>query len=81
MVADRADITEEIVRLQSHLKQFESLLTARVPIGRKLDFILQEMGREINTIGSKAQEIHIAKEVIELKAELEKLREQVQNVE
>jgi uncharacterized protein (TIGR00255 family) len=81
LYVDRMDVTEETVRLRSHCEQFSEALTTEGPVGRKLEFILQEMGRETNTIGSKASDGPIAREVVELKAELEKLREQVLNVE
>ena len=81
IMADRSDITEELVRLQSHRSQFFATLTLAEPVGRKLDFLLQEMNREVNTIGSKANDAGIAAVVVELKAELEKIREQVQNIE
>ena len=79
--ADRSDISEELARLQSHFKQFEDCAKSDEPVGRTLDFLAQEMNREINTIGSKAQDSEIAREVVQFKAELEKFREQVQNVE
>jgi uncharacterized protein (TIGR00255 family) len=79
--ADRSDISEELARLQSHFKQFEDCVKTEEPVGRTLDFLAQEMNREINTIGSKAQDSEIAREVVQFKAELEKFREQVQNVE
>jgi len=79
--ADRASIAEEIVRLNSHLDQFSQILEEKNPVGRKLDFLLQEMNREINTIGSKANDLTITQHVVDLKSELEKLREQVQNIE
>jgi uncharacterized protein (TIGR00255 family) len=79
--ADRSDISEELARLQSHFKQFEDCIKTEEPVGRTLDFLAQEMNREINTIGSKAQDAEIAREVVQFKAELEKFREQVQNVE
>jgi uncharacterized protein (TIGR00255 family) len=79
--ADRSDISEELARLQSHFKQFEDCVKSEDPVGRTLDFLAQEMNREINTIGSKAQDSEIAREVVQFKAELEKFREQVQNVE
>lgn len=79
--ADRSDITEELTRLGSHLAQFEEGLKGREPIGRTLDFLLQEMGREVNTIGSKANDADIAVQVVRIKGELEKIREQVQNIE
>jgi uncharacterized protein (TIGR00255 family) len=81
ILADRSDITEELVRLQSHQKQFFATLALDEPVGRKLDFLLQEVNREVNTIGSKANDGEIAMLVVELKAELEKIREQVQNIE
>ncbi len=81
LVADRYDVTEELTRFRSHGVQFEEMLKKREPVGRQLDFLLQEMGREVNTIGSKANDAEIAKHVIQLKSELEKIREQVQNVE
>ncbi len=79
--ADRADITEELTRLQSHYQQFEDCLRSTDPIGRTLDFLAQEMNREINTIGSKANDSLISRQVVTLKAELERFREQAQNVE
>jgi len=78
---DRLDITEELTRLNSHFEQAEQCLCAEQPVGRKLDFLAQEMFREINTIGSKANDAVISKEVVTLKTELEKIREQVQNIE
>ena len=81
IMADRCDITEEIVRMQSHIGQFEALLQSDEAEGRKIDFLLQEMNREINTIGSKANDVEIARQVIEAKSELSKLREQAQNIE
>ena len=81
LLAEKSDITEEIVRFESHIGQMGKLLQGRDSIGRKLDFLLQEMGREVNTIGSKSNDIAIAQDVIELKSELAKLREQAQNVE
>jgi uncharacterized protein (TIGR00255 family) len=79
--ADRSDITEELVRLDSHMIQFEQTLNRADSIGKTLDFLLQEIGREVNTIGSKANDAEIAGHVVEMKAELERIREQVQNVE
>ena len=79
--ADKADIAEELTRLLSHFDQFKSNLAKDEPVGRKLDFILQEMNREVNTIGSKANDTEISHLVIEAKGELEKIREQVQNFE
>ncbi len=80
-LADRCDVSEELTRLQSHMTQFSGMMKRREPVGRQLDFLLQEMGREVNTIGSKANDAEIAQSVIQLKSELEKIREQVQNVE
>lgn len=79
--AERSDVTEELVRLGSHLAQFELALRSREAVGRTLDFLLQEMGREVNTIGSKANDAHISMHVVKIKGELEKIREQVQNIE
>lgn len=79
--ADRGDITEEMVRLDSHMLQFEQQLKRAESVGKTLEFLLQEMGREVNTIGSKANDADIAGHVVQMKAELERLREQVQNVE
>lgn len=81
LFADRCDITEELTRLRSHLDQFTALLKSDGEIGRKAEFILQEIGREVNTIGSKANDLAISKAVIELKNELERVREQIANVE
>jgi uncharacterized protein (TIGR00255 family) len=79
--ADRSDISEEMTRLQSHFKQFDECCKTGEPVGRTLDFLAQEMNREVNTVGSKASDSVIAREVVLLKTELEKFREQVQNVE
>ncbi|MDR2712722.1 MAG: YicC family protein [Clostridiales bacterium] len=79
--ADRSDISEELIRLASHRQQFLLTLQENVPVGRKLEFILQEINREINTIGSKANHLNISQIVIAAKSELEKMREQVQNIE
>lgn len=81
LFAERSNITEETVRLESHLKQARSCLQADEPVGRKLDFIVQEMNREINTIASKANDLEISRWAVEVKSELEKIREQVQNIE
>jgi uncharacterized protein (TIGR00255 family) len=81
LFADRSDITEELTRLQSHFQQFADCGQSREPVGRTLDFLAQEMNREINTIGSKANDAVISREVVTFKAELEKFREQAQNVE
>ena len=81
MFADKCSIDEEITRLNSHLNQMRATLEIAQPIGRKLDFIIQEMNRETNTIGSKANDLEITRNVVEIKSEIEKLREQVQNIE
>jgi len=81
LYADKVNVTEEIVRLRSHLSQLDSMLKSPVAIGRKLDFLVQEMNRETNTIGSKANDFQIAKTVVDMKAEIEKIREQIQNLE
>ena len=81
LFADRCDVTEEITRLRSHFEQFATLLKSDGEIGRKAEFLLQEIGREVNTIGSKANDLTIARAVIELKNELERVREQIANVE
>lgn len=81
LYADRCDVTEEVTRLNSHLVQFQATLKSEEPLGRTLDFLLQEIGREVNTIGSKANDADIATHVVKLKGELEKIREQVQNIE
>ena len=81
LMADRSDITEELVRLASHFSQFDAALLLSEPVGRKLDFLMQEMNREVNTIGSKSNDVEITTLVIQIKAEMEKMREQVQNVE
>lgn len=81
LFADRCDITEELTRLRSHLDQFAALLRGGAEMGRKAEFILQEIGREVNTIGSKANNLEISRRVIELKNELERVREQIANVE
>ncbi len=81
VLADRSDISEELVRLKSHLQQLKSLLTEAQPVGRKMEFLLQEVNREINTIGSKSLDGAISERVVTVKAELEKMREQVQNIE
>ncbi len=81
LFADRCDISEELVRLKSHLKQFRQLLRSSEPTGRTLDFLCQELFREINTTGSKANEVEITRCVVDFKTELERIREQVQNIE
>jgi len=79
--ADRCDLTEELTRLGSHLTQFQTAFKSREPVGKTMDFLLQEMGREVNTIGSKANDATIAAHVVKIKGELEKIREQVHNIE
>ena len=79
--ADRVAVDEETVRLRSHLEQMNTMLTSGGAVGRKLDFLLQEMNREANTIGSKCSDVRLARIVVDIKAELEKIREQTQNVE
>jgi len=79
--ADKVAVDEETVRLHSHLGQLEEMLNSGVPVGRKLDFLIQEFNREANTIGSKCTDLEIARHVVDIKAEIEKIREQVQNVE
>lgn len=81
LMAERMDITEEIVRVKSHLHQFVQFVEAKEPVGRKMDFLVQEIHREVNTISSKASDAEISKRVVEIKSELEKIREQVQNIE
>tara|TARA_B110000967_G_scaffold80854_1_gene83591 strand:+ start:2706 stop:3554 length:849 start_codon:yes stop_codon:yes gene_type:complete len=79
-IADRADITEELVRCRSHFEQLDAYMDDSEPVGKKINFLIQEIGREVNTIGSKSPQTEVTKNVIELKAELEKIREQIQNV-
>jgi uncharacterized protein (TIGR00255 family) len=81
LIADRSDVTEELVRLVSHFDQFEALLTSSEPVGRRMEFLLQEMSREANTLGSKSQDVKLSHLVVDIKSQLEKIREQVQNVE
>ena len=81
LFADKVSVTEEIVRLRSHLKQLDSMIKGNVPSGRKLDFLVQEINRESNTIGSKASDYPITKTFVDIKAEIEKIREQIQNLE
>lgn len=81
IMIEKSDITEEIVRIRSHLKHFEEVLKSGDSIGKKLDFVLQEMRREINTIGSKSQYIDISTSVVDMKHELEKIKEQIQNLQ
>ena len=79
--ADKVAVDEETVRLRSHFQQLQEILTSREAVGRRLDFLVQEMNREANTIGSKAQDVEIVRAVLDIKADIEKIREQVQNVE
>jgi uncharacterized protein (TIGR00255 family) len=81
LFAERSDVTEELTRLKSHMKQFRTMIRGNVSVGRSLDFLIQEMNREVNTIGSKASDAAVALGVVGIKSELEKLREQVQNIE
>jgi uncharacterized protein (TIGR00255 family) len=81
LLAERSDITEEFTRLGSHLRQFGDLLSGEGPVGRKLDFLTQEIQREVNTLGSKCRDLSVARDVIDMKTETEKIREQVQNLE
>ena len=81
LFADRVAVDEETVRLRSHLAQLDTLLASDVPVGRKLDFLLQEMNRETNTIGSKCSDLELTQTVVAMKSELEKIREQIQNIE
>lgn len=80
-LADRSDISEEIVRVASHIKQFRTIMKSKEPAGRKLNFLLQELNREFNTMGSKTEKAHVSHTIVEVKSELEKIREQLQNVE
>ncbi|MFR7483556.1 MAG: endoribonuclease YicC domain-containing protein, partial [Eubacterium sp.] len=79
--ADKVAVAEETVRLRSHIEQLFTFLQSEEPIGRKMDFLVQEMNRESNTIGSKAGDVSIARKVVDIKAEIEKIREQIQNIE
>lgn len=81
LLSEKLAVDEETVRLRSHISQFRELLNSNEPVGRKLDFLIQEMNREVNTTGSKAQDITITKTVVDMKSELEKIREQIQNIE
>ena len=80
-LADKSDISEEIVRVMSHIKQFRTIMNSEEPAGRKLNFLLQELHREFNTMGSKTEKAHVSHTIVEVKSELEKIREQLQNVE
>ncbi|HEY4485101.1 MAG TPA: YicC/YloC family endoribonuclease [Nitrospiria bacterium] len=81
LFAERSDITEEVTRLKSHMGQFRTMLRGKESVGRSLDFLIQELNREVNTIGSKSGDAAVALEVVGIKSEIEKLREQVQNIE
>lgn len=81
LIADRSDVSEELARLDSHFSQLRRLIESDEPSGRRMDFLLQEIGRETNTLGAKSQDAHLSHLVVELKAESERMREQVQNVE
>lgn len=81
LFADRCDISEEIARFKSHLQQFDELFESREPVGRQMDFLVQELNREVNTMGSKSNDVELTRRVVGIKAELEKIREQVQNIE
>lgn len=81
ILADKADVSEELQRLGAHVEQFQVALASPEPVGRKLDFLVQEMHREVNTIGSKAAELPISARVVDLKSVIERIREQVANVE
>ena len=79
--SEKIAVDEETVRLRSHISQLRSMLDSDETVGRKLDFIVQEMNREVNTIGSKAQDLNVTRIVVDMKAEIEKIREQIQNIE
>jgi uncharacterized protein (TIGR00255 family) len=81
LFADRCDISEELTRFRSHLEQVRGLLAAEEPVGRQIDFLVQELNREANTMGSKSNDVELTRQVVAIKAELEKIREQVQNIE
>jgi uncharacterized protein (TIGR00255 family) len=81
IMADRSDISEEVVRARSHIEQFRQLLRDDEPAGRKFNFLLQELNREFNTMGAKAGQAAVAHTIVDMKSEIEKLREQVQNIE
>ncbi len=80
-LADRSDISEEIVRAESHIEQFRTIMDSIEPVGRKLNFLLQELNRELNTMGAKAEKARVSHMIVEVKSELEKIREQLQNIE
>jgi uncharacterized protein (TIGR00255 family) len=81
IIADKSDITEELVRVRSHLGQFRGIMASEEPVGRKMDFLVQEINREVNTIGSKVNHAEISQLIVEIKSQLEKIREQIQNIE
>ena len=81
VVAEKIAVDEELVRLRSHIAQFRVFLTSTEPVGRKMDFLVQELNREVNTTGSKSQHLEITKLVVDMKSEIEKIREQIQNIE
>jgi uncharacterized protein (TIGR00255 family) len=80
-LADRSDISEEVVRAASHIKQFRTIMNSAEPAGRKLNFLLQELNREFNTMGSKTANTNVSHIIVEVKSDLEKIREQLQNIE
>jgi len=81
LIADKLAVAEETVRLHSHLEQLEQLVNSNEPVGRKLDFLVQEINREVNTTGSKIQDLQVTRVVVDMKSEIEKIREQIQNIE
>ena len=81
VVAEKIAVDEELVRLRSHIAQFRAFLTSTEPVGRKMDFLVQELNREVNTTGSKSQHLEITRLVVDMKSEIEKIREQIQNIE
>lgn len=81
LFAEKSDITEEIVRFKSHLRQLEESIASQEPVGRKMDFLMQELNREVNTMGSKSPDLRVSQKVVEAKSEIEKMREQIQNIE
>ncbi len=81
LIADKLAVAEETVRLRSHLEQLEQLVNSNEPVGRKLDFLVQEINREVNTTGSKIQDLQVTRVVVDMKSEIEKIREQIQNIE
>ena len=81
LYADKIAVAEETVRLRSHIDQLRGMMEQQEPVGRKLDFLVQEINREANTIGSKSQDVALARTVVDMKSEIEKIREQIQNIE